>query len=145
MANIYSVKIKQWSADSFDDLFDTYGVRLVRGAYEALLTPFGMKDYVTNQSRLEHGTRYVATQYSKKKEREVGFQVVLEGTDMDDYLEKYEAFLDLLAGGMVVLKVPRLKQDFKLVYTKCGNFKYDSDRKATFTIEFKEPNPEDRE
>lgn len=137
-------QIKLFSSDSYSDLCTTYGVMLCRGAYEALLTPFGMKDYVTNQSRLEHGTRYAATQYNKKAERDVGFPVVLTGSDMDDYLAKYEAFLSLLASGMVYLKIPRLNRIYKLVYTKCGNFKFDSDRKATFTIEFKEPNPEDR-
>ena len=137
-------QIKLFSSSSYTDLRTVYGVMLARGAYEALLTPFGMKDYVTNLSRLEHGTRFAATQYNKKKEREVGIPVVIEGTNIDDYLEKYEAFLSLLAGGMVFLKVPRLKRVFKLVYTKCGNFKFDSERKATFTIEFLEPNPDDR-
>lgn len=145
MSNIYSVKIKQRSAESFDDLFDTYGVRLVKGAYEALLTPFGMKDYVTNQSRLEHGTRYTATQYNKKEERTVSFQVVLTGSDMNDYLAKYESFLELLASGIIYLNVPRLGYVYKLVYTKCGNFKFYGSNKATFTLEFKEPDPTDRE
>lgn len=137
-------QIKLFSGSIYSDLRETYGVMFARGAYEALLTPFGMKDYVINQSRLEHGTRYSATQSNKKHERDVAIPVVIEGADMDDYLAKYEAFLSLLAGGMVYLRVPRLKRIYKLVYTKCGNFKYDSDRKATFTIDFKEPNPDDR-
>lgn len=136
--------IKQYNAGVYNDLLGTYGVRFVRGAYEALLTPFGMKDYVTNKSRLEHGTRYTATQYNKRDERTVSIPVILEGTDINDYLTKYEAFLALLAGGMVYLKVPRLSRVFKLVYTKCGNFKFYGLNKATFTIEFKEPDPTDR-
>lgn len=137
-------QIRLYSADSYSDLRATYGVMLSRGAYEALLTPFGMKDYVTNESRLEHGTRYSATQYNKRQERQVSFPVVLEGVDMDDYLLKYEAFLSLLASGMVYLMIPRLKRVYKLVYTKCGNFKFDGWNKSTFTVEFKEPDPTDR-
>lgn len=137
-------QIKQYSAIAYSDLFGTYGVRLARGAYEALLTPFGMKDYVINQSRLEHGTRISASQYNKKKERKVSIPVILEGADMDDYLAKYDAFLGLLASGMVYLRVPRLKRVFKLVYTNCGNFKFDNLNKANFTLEFNEPNPNDR-
>lgn len=137
-------QIKLYSASTYSDLHTTYGVQLARGAYEALLTPFGMKDYVVNKSRLEHGTRYAATQYNKKNERSVSIPVVLMGADIDDYIAKYEAFLGLLASGMVYLRIPRLKRVFKLVYTNCGNFKFDNLNKANFTIEFKEPNPDDR-
>ena len=145
MANQYSVKIKSALAGTYDDLYDLYGVRLVRGCYEALLTPYGMKDYITNQSRLVHGTSYTATQASKAKERKVALQVVLEGTDYDDYLAKYEALLALLSGGMIHLKVPRLNRVYKLVYTSCSRFNFYSLKKATFTLEFNEPDPTDHE
>lgn len=140
-----AIGIKLFSSSTYDDLLDDYGIRLVRGAYEALLAPSGMKDYVVNQSRLENGTRYTATQYNKYQERTVSFSVVLEGMDYDDYLAKFESFLILLSSGMVYLRVPRLKRVFKLVYTKCGNFRFYSLNKATFTLEFKEPNPADRQ
>ena len=136
--------IKNFTSEDYSDLLSTYGVRFVRGAYEALLTPFGMKEYVTNTSRLEHGTRYSATEYNKRKERSVSFPVVLEGTDINDYITKYEAFLTLLASGMVYLKVPLLGRVYKLVYTKCDNFKFYGPNKATFTISFNEPDPTDR-
>ena len=127
------------------DLYNRFGVRLLRGGYEALLTPSPMKDYVTNQSRLEHGTRYIANgSNSKIQARNIGINVILEGSNYDDYLSKYENFLNFFASGMIYLRVTRLKRRFKLVYTGCSSFTFYSYKKATFTVEFIEPNPKDR-
>lgn len=140
MANTYSIGIKTAAAGEYSDLWDIYGVRLLRGAYEALLTPSGMKNYVNNASRLEHGTRYIATD-GKMKDRQVNLRAIMQGEDYDDYLAKYEALLTLLMSGEIWLRVPRLKRVFKLVYTGISDFKFYDRKQATFTLEFVEPDP----
>lgn len=145
MTNGIYIKLSTEHDSAYRELWQEYGVRLLRGAYEALLTPTGMKDYVTNESRLAHGTEYAAhARYAKQKERKVGLSVVLEAVDYDHYLAQYEAFMELLTSGMVWLKVTRLNRVFKLVYTECSKFSFGEYRKATFTLEFVEPNPTDR-
>lgn len=142
----YAIQIKNSSAQVYSDLFNVYGVRLIRGCYETLLTPPAVKDYVTNETRLQHGTIYAADgSYNKQRARDISLDVVLEAESYDDYLAKYEAFLLLLTSGVIQLKVPRLKRVFKLVYKSCSKFNFYSYRKATFTIDFTEPDPSVRE
>ena len=130
---------------NYRNLREVYGVRLMKGAYEALLTPPGMKNYVTNESRLSHGTMYAAGgRNNKYQQRKIALQVSLRGADYNDYLAKYEAFLGLLASGIVWVKVPRLRRVFKLVYTSCSRYNFYSRNWATFTIEMVEPDPTNR-
>ena len=143
MASGIEVRI-QGSETGYQDLHDVFGVRLLRGAYESLLTPAPMKSYVTNESRLEHGKRYIPVN-AKMQERDVSLNVILEGADYDDYLGKYESFLNLLSSGLTLLKVPRLKRIFKLVYTRTSKFQFYGYNRATFTLEFVEPDPSARQ
>lgn len=144
MAIDYSIGIKvNGASGGYEDLFLVYGVRLLRGGYEQLLTPATLKDYVTNESRLEHGTRYIPVN-ARYKERSVSLEVVLTGSDYDDYLAKYEALMDLLTSGLVLLRVPRLKRVYKFVYIGASKFKFNSRNRATFILEFKEPDVTDR-
>ena len=71
-----------------------YGVVLLKGWREAFLLPANNKDYVQNESRLEHGIRVDAS-LAKKKEREITLQFFLEGATDDDYIDKLEAFINL--------------------------------------------------
>lgn len=124
-----------------------YGVTLIRGWREALLKPASTKDYTKNDSRLEDGIRLVAdSKYSKRKERDVQFSCIIEGSSEEDYLDKYETFLNAIAyDGVILFKVPSLKRIFKLVYTDCTKFGDFGLKCGNFTLKFTEPNPVDRE
>ena len=140
------IKIKGQGESTFHDIFNDFGVMLLRGCYEALLTPPAPKDYITNESRLQHGTQYtIPSGTTRTKQREVHLPAVLKGANYDDYLAKYEAFLELLTSGNVQLKVLRLQRIFKLVYTGISKFEFRSQKEATFTLEFVEPDITSRE
>lgn len=124
-----------------------YGITLIRGWREALLKPASTKDLTSNDSRLEDGTRYVASSaYIKKKERDVQISLLLEGDSESDYLKKYQAFLNAIAySGMFFLKVPCMGLIFKLIYTDCSKYGDFGLKTGNFTMKFTEPNPSDRE
>lgn len=123
MKNQAYIKLVGEADTAYADL-DNYGVTLVRGWREALLTPAPVKSYVTNDSRLEHGQSVIATsKYAKIDKRDVSLSFFLEGSSQDDYLSKYEEFLNKIAySGQFCLKVPCLKRVFKLVYSQCSQF-----------------------
>lgn len=125
----------------------TYGVILTRGWREALLTPTGIKDLVTNDNRLEHGVSVIAgAGYIKKDSRSVSLPFFLEGTSQDDYLSKYEAFLNKIAySGEFCLKVPCLRRVFKFVYSSCSKYGDYGLKCANFTLKLTEYNPNERE
>lgn len=140
------IKLSTEDDNKYEDL-NNYGVTLTRGWREALLTPTGIKDLVTNDNRLEHGVAVVAVaDYIKKNKRDVSLPFFLEGDTQQDYLTKYENFLNKIAySGEFCLKVPCLKRVFKLVYTSCSKFGDYGLKKSNFTLKLTEYNPNNRE
>lgn len=145
MKNDAFIKLVDEEDSAYIDL-DTFGITLVRGWREALLTPAPIKSYVTNNSRLEHGQSVIATaKYARKDKRDVSISFFLEGNSQEDYLKKYESFLSKIAySGQFCLKVPCLKRVFKFVYSQCSQFGDYGLKKGKFTIKFTESNPNDR-
>lgn len=121
-----------------------YGATFIRGWYEELLTPAPTKQYISNDSRLEHGVRVVANaQNTKLDKREVQLQVMIEGSTQEQYLQRYEAFLAAITQGLIKLYVPKLDRTYKLVYTNCTKYGNYGLKKGIFTLKFTEPNPKD--
>ena len=146
MKNNAFIKLVDEADSAYVDI-DAFGITLVRGWREALLTPAPVKGYVINDSRLEHGQSVIAApKFAKKDKREVSISFFLEGNSEEDYLQKYEAFLNKIAySGEFCLKVPRLKRVFKLVYTQCSQFGDYGIKKGKFVLKLTEYNPNDRE
>ncbi len=140
------IKLVSESDAGYIDL-NEYGITLIRGWREALLTPTGIKSIVTNDNRLEHGVSVIAgSQYIKKDKRDITLSFFLEGSNEMDYLQKYEEFLDKIAyNGQFCLKVPCLKKVFKLVYSSCSKYGDYGLKKSNFTLKLTEYNPNDRE
>lgn len=146
MKNQAFVKLASEADDAYVDL-DKFGVTLVKGWREALLFPAPVKDYVTNDSRLEHGISAIAlSKYARLNKREVSIPFVLEGVTERDYLDKLDSFLQKIAyNGEICLKVPCLKKAYKLVYSQCSKFGDYGLKKGNFTLKFAENNPNNRE
>lgn len=120
-----------------------YGVVLLKGWREAFLLPANNKDYVQNESRLEHGIRIDAS-LAKKKEREITLQFFLEGATDDDYIDKLEAFINVVGNGEITMRIPSLKnRSYKLVYTEVKQYGMYGSNKGKFVINFIEPTPND--
>ena len=71
MKNQAFIKLLGEDDTKYVDL-NEFGVTLIRGWREALLTPAPVKSYVSNDSRLEHGISMVATAgCTKVNQREI--------------------------------------------------------------------------
>lgn len=128
------------------DAWDTWGVNMGEGFLDALDAPLQMKDYIENESRLEHGKR-VITDNAKVDSREITLQFTIEGSSESDYRAKKKAFQAELEKGAVNIKIPALGSEiYKLVYLgKSISYGLSPDRCfAKVSSKFCEPNPMDR-
>lgn len=128
------------------DALATYGMRMGDKFLSALDAPAPMKEYVENSSRLESGKK-VLTEYAKVDSRQVTLEFTFLGSSPQDMLAKKKAFLEVLYGGALEIKVPPYGSDtFRLVYKSCSP-PYDISRNRRFcrmSLKFEEPDPTDR-
>ena len=129
------------------DAWTTWGVRMGDGFLDTIDGFNEMKDYIENESRLEHGKR-VITDNAKVDSREITLQFTIEGSSEGDYRSKKKAFQTELEKGAVNIKVPALGDEvYKLVYLgKSISYGLSSDRCfCKISSKFCEPNPMDRD
>ena len=67
-----------------------------------------MKDYIEDESRLEHGKRII-TENAKVASREITLQFTIEGGSEGDYRTKKKSFQSELEKGTVNIKIPLLE------------------------------------
>lgn len=128
------------------DAFSTWGVRMGDSFLDSIDGFNEMKDYIENESRLEHGKR-VITDNAKVDSREITLQFTIEGSSESDYRSKKKAFQTELEKGAVNIKVPVLGNEvYKLVYLgKSVSYGLSLDRCfGKISSKFEEPNPMDR-
>lgn len=128
------------------DAWDTWGVNMGEGFLDALDAPLQMKDYIENESRLEHGKRVIINS-PKVASRDITLSFTIIGTNETDYRAKKKAFEMELQKGTFTLNVPKLGTDvFNLVYTgKSVSYGISLNRCfGHFTMKVTEPNPMDR-
>lgn len=133
-----------------NDAETTYGIHMGNGFLNALLAPCQAKEYVTNECRNEHGTRYVVPNNAVYlSERSLTLSFVLIGTSQNDFHTKQAAFMQLLYSGYITLCVPSWSSNevFRLYYTGNGcTWNMNKQRTvATLTLKFNEPDPTDRD
>lgn len=128
------------------DAWNTWGVRMGDGFLDAIDGFNEMKDYIENESRLEHGKR-VITDNAKVDSREIALQFTIEGSSENDYRTKKKAFQTELEKGVVNIKVRALGNEvYKLIYLgKSISYGLSLDRCfGKVSSKFCEPNPADR-
>lgn len=129
------------------DAWTTWGVRMGDGFLDAIDGFNEMKDYIEDESRMEHGKRMI-TDNAKVDSREITLQFTIEGSSEGDYRSKKKAFQLCLEKGAVNIKVPALGDEvYKLVYLgKSISYGLSSDRCfCKISSKFCEPNPMDRD
>lgn len=128
------------------DAWTTWGVRMGDGFLDSIDGFNEMKDYIEDESRLEHGKR-VITDNAKVASREITLQFTIEGSSESDYRAKKKAFQTELEKGDVNIKVPVLGSEvYKLVYLgKSISYGLSLDRCfGKVSSKFCEPDPTDR-
>lgn len=128
------------------DALETWGARMGDSFLDSIDGFNEMKDYIENESRLEHGKR-VITDNAKVDSREITLQFTIEGSSESDYRSKKKAFQTELEKGAVNIKVPVLGNEvYKLIYLgKSVSYGLSLDRCfGKISSKFEEPNPMDR-
>ena len=128
------------------DTWVMWGVSMGDGFIDAIDGFNEMKDYIEDESRLEHGKR-VITDNAKVASREITLQFTIEGNSQSDYRAKKKSFQAELEKGMVTIKIPLLGSEvYKLVYLgKSVSYGLSLDRCfGKVSSRFEEPNPMDR-
>lgn len=128
------------------DAWTTWGVCMGDGFLDVIDGFNEMKDYIEDESRLEHGKRMI-TDNAKVASREITLQFTIEGNTESDYRTKKKAFQTELEKGAVSIKIPALGSDvYKLVYLG-KNISYGLSLDRCFgkiSSKFCEPNPMNR-
>lgn len=128
------------------DAWTTWGVRMGNGFLDSIDGFNEMKNYIENESRLEHGKR-VITDNAKVASREITLQFTIQGSSENDYRTKKKAFQTELERGTVNIKIPALGTElYRLVYLG-KNVSYGLSLDRCFgkvSSKFCEPNPMDR-
>lgn len=126
-----------------------WGVTLAETSLTALMTPASAKDYVTSQSRLEHGKRTDSGNV-RMDARDVQLTFALQAPSLAQFLMRYNAFCDELKKGQIDLTVRISEGDtfmqttYHLYYISCSQFSEYNGRLGRFVLKLNEPNPEDR-
>lgn len=118
-----------------------YGVMMLAGSYNSLLTPPQLKEWVTNIPIDADGTEYIEPETSYVQERSVSLIFGIKGETKEDFLDKYQQFIDVLQSGIINLYVPDLGRYYYLKYEGCTTFDHYNLTACKIAVKFTEPNP----
>ena len=119
------------------------GVRMGNGFKDELYAPLELKEFVSNESRLENGKR-VIVRNPVKAGRTLSLEFCIVGSSESDLETKKNAMLAELYKGEVKLEVPEISEDvFHLIYTgKSGTYSSGlSNMACKIKVNFEEPDP----
>ena len=129
-----------------NDAWAEWGVSMGDGFVDAIDGFVPMKEYIENDSRLEHGKR-VLLATPRLASRELTLHFTIKGDSEADFRKKRRAFEEMLRQGMLTFAVPALSDDvYHLIYLG-KNVSYALNRSRTFaamSAKFEEPNPANR-
>lgn len=122
------------------------GVRMGENFKNDLYAPLELKEFVSNESRLENGKR-VIVRNPKKASRTLTLEFLVTGSTEVAFNTNLQAVYTELYKGTVDLEVPELGNEvFHLIYLgKSPSYSSGlSKRACKFKVSFEEPNPADR-
>ena len=128
------------------DAWDTWGVNMGEDFLNAIDAFAPMKEYIENDSRLEHGKRVLVIE-PKVSSRELTLHFTIKGDNANDFRNKRKAFEEELQKGEVDVKVPVLGSEiYHLIYSgKSVGYAMNMARTfCTLSAKFEEPNPMNR-
>lgn len=127
------------------DAYTSMGINMCDGFIDAILAPAPVKDCVENSSRVKDG-KTIDNSNPKLDSRSLSLTFSIEGSTKSQYLINMKAFYALLYGQNFNIKIPPLGNEvYKLRYTKPSTYNGNVDKtKSKITLNFEEPNPNDR-
>ncbi len=127
------------------DAYKEWGVTLVNSSsLSALMTPPTRKDRISNDSKLEDGTRYI-TEDAKTAKREISLSLQFSAPTEADFLKRYKSFCEELQSEWLnIYTSVDTATLYKCLYVSCSQFSQYQLGIAKFTLKLIEPNPTDR-
>lgn len=128
------------------DAWTEWGVNMGEGFIDAIDSLAPMKDYIENDSRLEHGKRVLVVN-PKVASRDLTLHFTIKGASEADFRSKRKAFEAELYKGSVNINVPVLGTEvYHLIYLgKSVSYGLSRTRAfCTLSAKFEEPNPMNR-
>lgn len=129
------------------DAWTEWGVNMGKGFMDAIDSFVPMKDFVENESRLEHGKRVLISN-PRVASRELTLHFTIKGNSESDYRTKRKSFERELQKVKVDVKVPALGDEiYHLLYLgKSVSYELSLSRSiSAMSSKFEEPNPMNRQ
>lgn len=121
-----------------------WGIITNSNTVSALLAPPAMKDYISNSSRLEDGTRY-DTEEVKVAARDINLEIQMIADSPSQFYARHFAFCAELAKGKIELYLddnPNVV--YHLIYRSCSQYTQFCRGISTLSLKLTEPNPNKR-
>lgn len=129
------------------DAYTTWGIVFDSSAISSLMTPAGMKDYIENSSRSEHGKRVITNaNLAKVDSRSVTITFSLMAKNEDSFFSNYASFCEEIqkTGELKIIISVQPSVEYKLLYKSCSQFTQYNNKLAKFSLKCEEPNPNNR-
>lgn len=125
------------------DAFDKYGVSFPPSAINAIMTPASLKEFVTNESRDEDGSR-VIFHNPRQAQRELTIEMHLHASSLRELIQRYKQLIRIFESGMFTIELERNPGDiYHFIYESCNSFSM-GEKLAKFALKLIEPNPTNR-
>lgn len=121
-----------------------YGVVFPPSAINAIMTPASLKEFVTNESRDEDGSRIIFHN-PRQAQRELTIEMHLHASSQQQLISRYKQLIRIFEAGMFTIElVDRNPGDiYRFIYESCNSFSM-GERLAKFVLKLIEPNPTNR-
>lgn len=125
------------------DAFEEYGVSFPPSAINAIMTPASLKEFVTNESRDEDGSR-VIFHNPRQAQRELTIEMHLHASSLRELIQRYKQLIRIFESGMFTIELERNPGDiYHFIYESCNSFSM-GEKLAKFVLKLIEPNPTNR-
>lgn len=137
--------INLWKINGVN-ISNEYGVYMLKGSYDNLLTLPSTKEYLTEQTREIHGEKaYIFD--TRYEARDVTLQFVMSSDDLQHLMERRDSFLSFICG-RCELELCRHNRFYYLYYKSTSNWSRitrlnDGSVYVKFSITFRETDPSD--
>ena len=123
----------------------TWGIVFDSSSISALMVPASVKDYIENDSRLEHGRRVITNNVKVDARTNIQLTISLYASSETEFFSRYDSFCaELEAGTLNIIISSRPTVVYKCLYKSCKQFTQYNNRLARFSLTVIEPNPKDR-
>lgn len=121
-----------------------WGILTTGNTLSSLLAPASLKDRVTNESRLEHGSR-TDNSNPKVTARELNLEIQMIADNEAQFYTRHESFCAELEKGTIDMYLSdRPTVVYHFIYNSCSQYTQFRRGMATLSLKLTEPNPKDR-